>query len=466
VIGMLVSIYEALGVHNACTTAEVKAAVRRLLRQFWRTPRDPDGDTEQAIRFLVIATTILSDPVRRANYDAALEAKARERQPETAVLSQLPESPSEYLRAGTSADTRARIDVDYIPTDAADSVIDDWKRQQRFAGVEALALPLTEEEERSPLLRPAAVLLSFLLLWFGWARLGGDYWGLHAFDALWQAVAATVLLAVAAFALSRPRQTSHVAGDAGSVVLTLWKRDKLVFVGSEIPEHDPSWLFRFRLFEMTRSMEGYVTAALPLRRIFARMVDYAYVALFICLLISGLLAVFPDIDAFLVVLRSPLFLPVLVTLGAMPLAAASHLISRTTPAKALLGIVMVMGATKPAELISPTPATTAWRRARDAAVFGLGLGMLPAALLLLGKNWRAMRDSEPAWDASSDTVVLARPLTMLGTLATLVMFAASATILLSMWDRDYLRVESVLRPYIELAQTHWPWLASFIPARH
>lgn len=463
---MLLSIYEALGVHYGCTTAEAKAAVRRLLRQFWQTPRDPDGDTEQAISFLAIAAAILSDPVRRANYDAALEAKARERQPETAALSQLPESPSEYLRAGTTADTRARIEVDYIPTDAADGVIDDWRRRKQLAGVDALALPLTEEEERSPLLRPAAVLLSFLLLWFGWARLGADYWDLHAFHAFWQTVVATLLLAVAAFVLSRPQQTAYTAGDAGSVVLTLWRRDKLVFVGDEIPEHDPSWLFRFRLFEMTRSMEGYVTAALPLRRIYARMVDYAYVALFICLLITGLLAVFPEIDAFLVVLRSPLFLPVLVTLGAIPLAAASHLVSRTTPAKALLGIVMIMGATKPSELISPTPATTAWRRARDAAVFGLGLGILPAALLLLGKNWRAIRDNEPAWDASSDTVVLARPLTTMGTLATLVMFAASATILLSMWDRDYLRVESALRPYIELAQAHWPWLAKFIPGHH
>ena len=87
-------------------------------------------------------------------------------------------------------------------------------------------------------------------------------------------------------------------------------------------------------------------------------------------------------------------------------------------------------------------------------------------MLMLGRNWRAMRDSEPVWDASSDTVVLARPLTTMGTLATLVMFVASAAILLSMWDRDYLRVESVLGPYIELAKTHWPWLGNFIPQHH
>lgn len=184
------------------------------------------------------------------------------------------------------------------------------------------------------------------------------------------------------------------------------------------------------------------------------------------MLISGFMAVFPVIEPYLVLLRTPALLPVVVSLAAIPLAAASHLISRTTAAKALLAIVMIVTVTKPTEHYEPTAAGAAWRQARDAALFGLGLGVLPATLALLGKNWRSMRDNEQSWDASSDTVVLARPLTTAGTLATLLMFAAAAMILLTMWERDYLRVAATLAPCVEVLVQKWPWLSPFLAVGH
>ena len=92
------------------------------------------------------------------------------------------------------------------------------------------------------------------------------------------------------------------------------------------------------------------------------------------MLISGFMAVFPVIEPYLVLLRTPALLPVVVSLAAIPLAAASHLISRTTAAKALLAIVMIVTVTKPTEHYEPTAAgarrglfwSGSWRVAGDA----------------------------------------------------------------------------------------------------
>ena len=74
-----------------------------------------------------------------------------------------------------------------------------------------------------------------------------------------------------------------------------------------------------------------------------------------------------------------------VSLAAIPLAAASHLISRTTPAKALLGIVMIVTVTKPTEHYELDGCGRRLAAGAETRPFGLGLGVLPRRSRCLAK---------------------------------------------------------------------------------
>ena len=66
------SLYDALEVNSSSSTHAIQAALRTVVRRFWAVPRDASGDSEEAVRFAALAAAILVDPVRRKDYDAAL----------------------------------------------------------------------------------------------------------------------------------------------------------------------------------------------------------------------------------------------------------------------------------------------------------------------------------------------------------------------------------------------------------
>ena len=66
------TLYEALGLSRTASEAEVKGALRRLVRRYYTKTRAGDGDVEEALRFLNHASHILGNPERRAEYDANL----------------------------------------------------------------------------------------------------------------------------------------------------------------------------------------------------------------------------------------------------------------------------------------------------------------------------------------------------------------------------------------------------------
>ena len=71
------TLYEALGLSRTATEAEVKGALRRLVRRYYTKTRAGDADVEEALRFLNHASHILGNPARRAEYDANLADNAR-----------------------------------------------------------------------------------------------------------------------------------------------------------------------------------------------------------------------------------------------------------------------------------------------------------------------------------------------------------------------------------------------------
>src|SRR5579862_5182422 len=66
------TLYEALGLSPAAADAEIKAALRRLVRRYYAKTRAGHTDVEEALRFLNHASHVLGDPTRRAEYDSEL----------------------------------------------------------------------------------------------------------------------------------------------------------------------------------------------------------------------------------------------------------------------------------------------------------------------------------------------------------------------------------------------------------
>ncbi len=71
------TLYEALGVPQAASEEEVRAALRRLIRKYYAKTRDGQGNVEEALRFINHASRILSDPDQRQHYDKELAVTSR-----------------------------------------------------------------------------------------------------------------------------------------------------------------------------------------------------------------------------------------------------------------------------------------------------------------------------------------------------------------------------------------------------
>lgn len=68
--------YRALGVSPRATTAEIRHAYRRLARQH-HPDRNPRPDGPERFRTLAEAYAVLTDPVRRADYDHRMQRPVR-----------------------------------------------------------------------------------------------------------------------------------------------------------------------------------------------------------------------------------------------------------------------------------------------------------------------------------------------------------------------------------------------------
>jgi hypothetical protein len=66
------TLYEALGIPQAASDEDVRAALRRLIRKYYAKTRDGQGNVEEALRFINHASRILGDPDRRIRYDQEL----------------------------------------------------------------------------------------------------------------------------------------------------------------------------------------------------------------------------------------------------------------------------------------------------------------------------------------------------------------------------------------------------------
>lgn len=423
------SLYDALEVNTSSSTDAIKAALRTVVRRFWAVPRDASGDSEEAVRFAALAASILVDPVRRKDYDAALNPSVGAG-PWRLPIGRQPGDASNEGATNSRVLADQPIEVSQISIEAV--------APKALPGVDALAEPLPDGKAwKSPIVW-LAMLVAWLALWYALARPFPEWFNLSLVQALGVALGSGVLIYAVAAWLSRSRETPSAAAGLSRLAIIKWRREGSIFLGTPPPQHDTAWIFKLRLMELTRSAAGFVTSANPWRRLAARLIDYSLVAVVVYLLVAAIDEFVPALDELFVLLRSVVLLPTLVAVIAIPLSALFHRVFGNTPGKWLLSLHLVCGVTRPSDHSEPTDRQLLWRRATRVAWSGAALGFWPLALFRLPRNMQLARDTETEWEGSGDSLVMARPMTTQALATGLFILVASALILVSGWRRDYI----------------------------
>ena len=119
-----------------------------------------------------------------------------------------------------------------------------------------------------------------------------------------------------------------------------WRREKSVFLGTDAPQEDASWIFQLRMAELERAKAGRTSEPRPWNRLAARLFDYAIWGLVLALLLSELhnAGIVSDDVAFW--LGHPLLAPMLITASWIPIESLLIASLQQTPGKWLFGVYL------------------------------------------------------------------------------------------------------------------------------
>jgi hypothetical protein len=428
---MRATFYEALEVQSTADTGTIRAALRAILRRFWSVPRDPSGDTEEAVRFVALGAAILTDDQRREEYDVAARRGANTN-PWRVSDDGASMNDSNMLKMEDGSASNLPINHGEPRVLPAVTALTDALPEQTiwtsgFAyGLGALALAM------------AALFVYFVLgLWLG---------SVLAMFAMLALLAASVVVA-----LQLKVVTTELSGFTLSrLAITKWRRETSVFVGDPPPQQDTAWIFRLRVMELTRSAAGYSSALHIGIRMIARIVDYALVAILLLLVLWIVGWLIPDLSGLIALLRSPLVLPALVVLFAIPIDSITIAKWRTTPGKFLLGVVVASALTQPDDCPTPDRASLAFSRAiafaKDVGCFGLW----PLALVRWSTHAKKIRLDEGSWEAAGDSVTLVRAAPLFLRAAGVSLALAGAIGVAALWAHD---VKTLIPKWFDGAST-------------
>jgi len=341
---MKATLYEALGIPQTASDEEVRASLRRLIRKYYAKTRDGQGNVEEALRFINHASRILSDPDRRARYDNELALSAGTTEQRIAhVVSNAVADAGEQTDVGTAeADKLAEAMENELETglDAEDPKPE----------INLHHPGLTERVAsfgRSPLV---TIMLCVL---FG-AFIAAAIVSVTPADAVLVAKQVLVWLTVALLVLTfvyggvhgiawlrrRGAAPEAVLVPQTDLAILNWRREKSVFLGTNQPQEDASWIFQLRMAELERAKSGRTSEPRPWHRLAARLFDYAIWGLVLALLLSELkgAGLIPPNIAFW--LGHPLVAPVLITLTWIPIEGLLIASLGTTPGKWLFGVYL------------------------------------------------------------------------------------------------------------------------------
>ncbi len=415
---MKATLYEALGIPQAASDEEVRASLRRLIRKYYAKTRDGQGNVEEALRFINHASRILSDPDRRTRYDneLALSAGTTEQRIAHVVTNAVAES-GEQTDVGTEAVDRA----------AAADVLDD----------EALEAALTADDERqepalhhpgltervSTLGRSPVVTLALCAL-FG-AFIAAAIVFVTPADAVLVAKQVLVWLTLGLLGLTAVYGAVHGIAWASrrrapaapallpqtDLAILNWRREKSVFLGTNQPQEDASWIFQLRMAELERAKSGRTSEPRPWQRLGARLFDYAIWGLVLALLLSELRGAGAVPEQIAYWLGHPLVAPILITGSWVPIEALLIASLTTTPGKWLFGVYLQFSISDAyARRDSRTQFARALKRAFRVWWEGVGCGFpLLAPFLVAVAYEKVMVQQETDWDFAHDCLVTHGP---------------------------------------------------------
>ena len=421
---MKATLYEALGILPTSSEEDVRAALRRLIRKYYAKTRDGQGNVEEALRFINHASRILSDPDRRVRYDEEL-----------AVSSGTTEQRIAHVVSNAVAEAGEQTDVGAI-AEPAGRKSQEAMDEELEPGLDADEPPAEHNPHHPGLTERVAsfgrspIVTIGLCAFFG-AFIAAAIVFVTPADTILVAKQVLVWLTITLLGLTLVYGAVHGiaylgrrrgAPQAGLVPQTdlailNWRREKSVFLGTNQPQEDASWIFQLRMAELERAKSGRTSEPRPWQRLAARIFDYSIWGLVLALLLSelrGLGAVPPEF-AFWV--GHPLLAPVLITGSWVPIEALLIASIGTTPGKWLFGVFLQFS-------ISDAYARRDTRAQLDRAIRrslrvwweGVGCGFpLLAPVLIAVAYEKLAQNQETDWDFAQDVLVTHGPPGVLNT---------------------------------------------------
>jgi hypothetical protein len=190
-----------------------------------------------------------------------------------------------------------------------------------------------------------------------------------------------------------------------------WRRERSVFLGTNQPQEDASWIFQLRMAELERAKSGRTSEPRPWHRLAARIFDYAIWGLLLALLLSQLraLGLLPEATAHW--LAHPLIAPILITASFVPIEALLITSVGTTPGKWLFGVYLQFSISDAyARRDTRTQLVRGLSRAIRVWCQGIGCGFpLLAPILIAVAHERLLLHQETDWDFAEDCLVTQGP---------------------------------------------------------
>jgi len=409
---MKATLYDALGISPTSSDEDVRAALRGLIRKYYAKTRDGQGNVEEALRFINHASRILGDSDRRQRYDHELSRSTEE---------DAPPSAQEVNEALLGDDDDTDVDAGTVPGDVElDEPLD--TALQRAAAAAPLHHPgLTERVasfSRSPL-------LTFGLCGLFAAFIAAAIVFVTPSDAVVVArqvfgwlTAAFVVLAIVYLVVHglvyvrRHRSSARSSLNPQSDLAILnWRRERSVFLGTNHPQEDASWIFQLRMAELERAKSGRTSEPRPWHRLAARMFDYSIWGLVLALLLSQLRALGFVGDGLAYWLMHPLLAPIVVTATWMPIEALLITAVGTTPGKWLFGIYLQFSISDAyARRNTSAQLMRGMKRALRVWVEGVACGFPLLAPVLVAVTYEKLAEKqETDWDFAEDCLVTHGP---------------------------------------------------------
>ncbi len=409
---MRATLYEALGIPQTASDEEVRASLRRLIRKYYAKTRDGQGNVEEALRFINHASRILSDHDRRVRYDQELAISDGTTEQRIAhVVS------NAMAEAGEQTDVRPpepEAEPDEILETGLDGDGPPPERNFHHPG-------LTERVAafgRSSLMTAALCALFAAFIAAAIVFVTPDDTVLVAKQVLvWITVTLLVLTIVygavhgVAYARRRRMAPGQLLVPQTDLAILNWRREKSVFLGTNQPQEDASWIFQLRMAELERAKAGRTSEPRPWNRLAARLFDYAIWGLVLALLLSELRGIDAMPESVALWVGHPLVAPVLITGTWVPIEALLIAALQTTPGKWLFGCYLQFSISDAyARRDTRSQLERAFKRAFRVWWEGVGCGFpLLAPILIAVAYEKVAQNQETDWDFAQDCLVTHGP---------------------------------------------------------